>query len=303
MGNIVTSGQIPDFVAQDFMKIFDDGIKSETPVFDRIFNVLTSKHEFEKMSGATGLPLFVKKYPGKAKTGYGAIKQKFDKTFTHDTLALYSKMAKEPMDDDTSGQLRKVPQKMAISAIQTIETEAATVIDRAQNGSYLGPDGKSLLATDHPRSDGGSWSNRPAVDSDISVTVLETELAAMRGTVDDYGNPLRLMPVLLLGGSEQEFIFKQLLINADKAGTANRDINAIKDRGLKYLLDDYITDPDLWMLLTDKEKRQLIFFWREKINQKVGVASDTSDAIIHEARMRFSKGWVSAYGHHGSIGA
>ena len=299
---IIIRSQIPDLVSQDFLKIFDDSLKSKPPVFSNIYDVQSSKHKYEKISGVTGLPLLAAKDEG-AEPGNGSLKQKYDKEYLHTTYALTTRITREAFDDDLSGQLRKIPMLQAVSARETVENTAAAVFDRSQNGSYLGPDGKVLCATDHPRADGGTWSNRPSSNADLGVTVLEAALSAMRRTVDDYGNPMGTMPDMLLLPPEGEWQAIQLLKNAEKSNTASRDINAIKTRGLAYLIWDNLTDDDSWYILTPKQQRQLIFFWREKIGTSVYSAPDNTLDAVHQVRCRFSLGWVDARGIYGSIGA
>ena len=296
-------GAIPDLISQDFSKIFDDSVKAESPIYDKIFKLGTSTHKYEKMSGATGLPLHTVKEEG-ADAGSGDLKQKYDKTFTHTTYAMISRITKEAFDDDLSGQLKKIPKLQGISARQTIETLAAQIFDRSQTAAYTGPDGKVLCATDHPRAgDGGTWSNRPTTNVDLSVSAAEDAVIAIKNTEDDWGNPMHLMPRILYIPIENINTAIQLTKNQDKAGTANRDVNALMKQGLiGYIVGEYLTDADSWYYLTDPADRQLMFLWREKINEKTYGAPDNTDDAIFRSRFRISLGWVSARGIYGSVG-
>ncbi|MCD6448890.1 MAG: Mu-like prophage major head subunit gpT family protein [Thermotogaceae bacterium] len=301
----VNKSSIAYLISKDYDKIFLDNFQAEETVFDKIFNVVNSQDAYNRFAGFTGIGLIPKKEEG-VNANFDEPKQKYSKTFTPVTYSLGVRITKEAFDDDKSGHLRKIPAMLASSARATLETYCAQIFDRSQNSSYLGADGKVLCATDHPlygSSSTTSFSNRPTNNVDLSVSALEAAIAAMRTTPNDQGIPTALRPKYLLVHPSNWATVIQLLKNPEKAGTANRDINAIKEVGLVPIIWDYLTDTDQWYILTEKQYHQLMAIMREKINTKSYEAPDNTDDAIYRVRFRFAVGWVSPLGVYGSIGA
>ena len=284
-----------------YSKLYQDGVMNVEPQFDQVFDVLTSKQAYEKRGGLTGFGLIPRKMPGANATEL-TMAQKDSTTFTHKTYSAYARIEKEVADDDLSGELNKIPTLLGISARETIELLTAGFVDLFQTNTAA--DGQAIISTSHVRKgDGGVWSNRPATNAALSVTSLEAGLTLMRQTVDDWGNPKPLFPSMLLIPGMNEFTSIQLLKNMEKSGTTNRDINAIRERGLKSVIWDYLQLSGSWYLMTPPTERQLLFYWREKINGKTVAAPDTTDDALFMSRFRCSFDIVSAYGIVGSYGS
>lgn len=296
----VLSNNIADLLDPSFRAIFFKTLEVD-PKYNKIFNVMPSKMKAEKLSGISGFGLPATKNQGAAIT-YDDPIQKYDKTFTHTTYALGFRVAAEAYDDDLSGSLAKMPKELAKSCMAGKETIHAQHFDRSQNGSYTGADGKVLCATDHPLVGGGTQSNRPSTNTDLAVTILEDAITAMRTTVNDRGIVQPIKPRLLIIPPALLWTAKQLLVNDDKAGTTNRDINAIKDEGLQYMIWDYITDTDSWYLLADSDSHGLVSFTRKAITLDSDTDFDTKDGKF-SSDYRDSSGWIDFRGIYGSVGA
>jgi len=119
------------------------------------------------------------------------MKQKYDKTFTHDTFAVATRITNENYSDDLSGSFKKIPALLGKSVNDTVETECALMFDRSQNSSYTALMLKVLCATDHPLLGGGTFSNRPATNVDLTLSGLEDRFVAMGAVVDDNNVPMR----------------------------------------------------------------------------------------------------------------
>jgi hypothetical protein len=123
----------------------------------------------------------------------------------------------------------------------------------------------------------------------------------MKLTKNDQGIPTGIRPKWLLATPSDWATVIQLLKNQEKAGTANRDTNAIKTLGLTPILLDYATSTTAWALLADKSEHQLMLVMREPISTKSYPAPDNTDDAIYRVRFRKVEGWVSALGFYGSI--
>ena len=304
MATVNKSG-ISYLISKDYDKIFYDNFMAETPQFNEIMNIIPSKDSYNKFAGFTGTGLVPKKTEG-VNAIFATPSQKFAKTFTPDTFSLGIRITKEAFDDDRSGNLRKCPEMLGKSARATIETDIAVMLlDRMQTAAYTGGDGKVLSATDHPlygSSSTTTYSNRPTTNVDLSVSAIEAAIPALRSTVNDDGIPTGLRAKYLVCHPDNWATVIQLLQNQEKAGTANRDTNAIKTLGLIPILLDYATDTDAWAIITAKSDHQLMLVMREAVNTKSYPAPDNTDDAIYRVRFRKTEGWVSALGFYGSAG-
>lgn len=291
-------------ISKDYEKIFLDNFMASDAQFKDVFNVINSKDSYNKFAGFIGLGLVPKKTEG-INAIFDTPKQKFPKTFTPDTFSLGIRITKEAFDDDKSGILRQIPAMLGESSRVTIETDCAAILDRSQNGDYLGGDGKVLCATDHPlygSSSTTTFSNRPTTNVDLSISAIEAAIPALRTTKNDQGIATGLMGKYLVCHPDNWATLIQLLENQDKAGTANRDSNAIKTLGLTPIMLDHMTDTDAWFIITEKAKHQLMLVMREAISTKSYPAPDNTDDAIFRVRFRKTEGWVSSLGLYGSVG-
>ena len=142
---------------------------------------------------------------------------------------------------------------LAQSLVETKETLAANVLNRAFNGAYAGGDGKSLVATDHPIIN-GTFSNQLSTAAALSQTSLEQILIQVRNAVDNNGKRIRLNPTKLVVSPSNVFQAEVLLKSVLRAGTGNNDINPVKSMGL---LDggqanlSRLTSTTAWWVQTD----------------------------------------------------
>ncbi len=142
----------------------------------------------------------------------------------------------------------------------------------------------------------------PAVAADLTVSSLQAAINAIEDATDDNGIVLSLKPKTLLVPTVLKWTAKELLKSKNKPGTADNDVNALEDEELGYMTWPYLTDPDAWFLLTDKEEHELNFFWRRKLDTDDDADFDTGD-LKFKATMRFSVKWTDYRGVYGSPGA
>lgn len=286
-----------------FSKIYLDKIKSYEPVFDKLFDVLTSEQQFEYRGNMTATGLLSKKTEGMDASELKVF-QKYSKQFIHTYYSGYVRLTEEAAADDLSGNLKKLPAILADSTKMTIELVAANFWDTSASTNQA--DGVPLLSAAHPLVGIGSTAgtNTPAVASTaLGVTSMEAALAAMRQNTDDYGNPDPIFPTDMLIHGANEFMATQLFKNVDKAGTSNRDTNAIRRRGINTIINDYLTVTTQWYLLLPAAQRQQLFYWRKKITGQMKPAPDTTNDAIYQSGCRFSLGSIDYRGVYGSQGA
>jgi len=224
--------------------------------------------------------------------------------YNHETIALAFALTEEVMEDNLYEPLSKrLSKALARSMAHTKQVKAAAVYNNAFSGSYLGGDGVALLATNHPLQNGGTLSNKPAVDVDISETALEAACIQIAGWTDDKGIPAALVPKSLHIPRQSVFIVERILKSPARVGTADNDLNALSSTG-KFpggvFVNHRFTDTDAWFLRTDCPNG-LKHFNRVGIKTKMEGDFETGN-VRYKARERYSFGWSNPRALFGSSG-
>jgi phage major head subunit gpT-like protein len=298
----INSSTIVDALDANLNEMFQDGLKSWGNEFEKIFNVLTSDKQSEKDSYESGFGSMPQKNEGVSAT-YDVILPGIKKVYTHATYALGYEITEEAVEDNlrTPETFNKLPQALNRAGQETVEVTAANVFN---NGfSTTGFDGKALFATDHPNLGGGTQSNTPSTQADLSVTSLTAGLTAIEGFTDERGLKRPTKAVMLAVPVNSWNIAEELLKSEYKPYTANNEVNAIQAKDLRYFVWHYLTDTDAWFLLSEKSEHMLKFFWRVKLGALRRGTDFDSTNLKHLARMRFSVGYSHWMGTYGSSGA
>ena len=191
---------------------------------------------------------------------------------------------------------------LAQSLIETKETLAANILNRAFNSAYAGGDGKELVATDHPIAN-GTFSNKLTTAANLSQTSLEQLLIQIRNAVDNNGKRIRLTPKKIVAGPSNVFQAEVLLKSALRAGTADNDINPVKSMGL--LADGQanlsrITSTTAWWIQTDAPEG-LKLAMRRGLEKSMEGDFET-DSMRYKATERYNFGWTDPRGIYGTPG-
>lgn len=142
---------------------------------------------------------------------------------------------------------------LAQSMIETKETLAANIINRAFNAAYVFGDGQPLISLTHPIVT-GVFSNQLTTAAALSQTSAEQMLVQIRNAVDNNGKRIKLMPKKFVTGPSNIFQAEVILKSVLRTGAANNDINPIKSMGL--LADGQanlsrITSTTMWGIQTN----------------------------------------------------
>ena len=191
---------------------------------------------------------------------------------------------------------------LAQSLVETKETLAANVLNRAFNGAYVGGDGKSLVATDHPIMS-GTFSNQLSTAAALSQTSLEQILIQVRNAVDNNGKRIRLNPTKLVVSPSNVFQAEVLLKSVLRTGTGNNDINPVKSMGL---LDggqanlSRLTSTTAWWVETDAPEG-LKLMMRRSLEKSMEGDFET-DSMRFKSTERYDLGWTDPRAVYGTPG-
>jgi len=303
--------QFPDLFLTTMLPALDDVIFNRfdrlPPCYSKVFKMMTSGRSIEQTSEIAGLSTFGI-VPEGQNVRYDESVPGFNKTYTHTQYGLGFRISRVMVDDDKFSIITKLASDLGRSAKETVELDAVSDFNNGFSGSYLGPDGKALFATDHPLvKSGGTQTNTLAVAADLDISSLELALTDFRLMKDPTGKRIRVKPERLIIPAQLEFVASEILFGNMRSDTANHTINAFKNRVGITAFDDvdiweYLSDPDAWFISAAKEDIDLRFYWREKFNTIHDVDFD-SRSIKTAGWMRFSHGWSSPFGLYGSPGA
>jgi len=211
-------------------------------------------------------------------------------------FALGYKVTDEMLKHELYGMIEKLEKGLMKSLLDGQETVAANLLNGAfgttnSNGyKSTGFDTLQLCSTAHTRLDGGATQrNRPSSDADISVTALQAAITDFENWKDDRGRPAMIRPRLVIISPEDKFTARELLGSEYKPGTANNEINALKEEGLSFMVSHYKTDSVAWFLLGDKH--DLNFIWEEKPRQ--GMEEDFDSEVI---KRKAVQGFICGHG-------
>ncbi len=177
---------------------------------------------------------------------------------------------------------------LAQSQIETKETVLANVLNRAFNASYPGGDGVSLSSNAHPMVT-GTFSNILATPAALSQTSLEQLLVQIRQATDARGKKINLTPRALVVSPANVFQADVLLNNPLRAGTANNDLNPV--RNMNLLQDGQknmsrLTSNTAWWVKTGVEKGLML------VNRRPLEKSMEGDFETDSSRYKCTSRWI-----------
>jgi hypothetical protein len=206
-------------------------------------------------------------------------------------------------DSEHVSQGKIYSKHLAQSLIETKETVAANVINRMTNASYLGGDGKALIATDHPIV-GGTFSNRLTTDAALSQTAVEQLLIQIRNAVDNSGKRINISADTLIISPSNMFQAEVILKSTLKSGSANNDVNAVKSMGLisGTKVISRLTSSTMWGITTSVNKDNgLKLIMRRKLERSMEGDFET-DSMRYKATERYAVGWTDPRGFFATPG-
>ena len=239
-----------------------------------------------------------------AGVAYDQAQEVYTARYTHETIALAFSLTEEAVEDNLYDRLSaRYTKALARSMAQTKQIKAAAVLNGAFTTS-IGGDGVVLCATNHPTLQGPNLSNTLATAADLSETSLEQALIDIQAFTDERGLKIAVQGLKLIIPKELQFTADRILKSTLRVGTADNDINAIRNMGMVsqgYTVNNFLTDPDAFFIKTDAPNGMKMF---ERVSLKTGFEGDFDTGNVrYKARERYSFGFSDPRGIFGSPGA
>ena len=268
-----------------------------------IFETETSDRAFEEEVMLSGFGNARVKSEG-GSIIYDNSTETFTARYTHETIALGFAITEEAVEDNLYDRISaRYTKALARSMANTKQVKAANVLNNAFDPNFTGGDGKELCATDHPLV-AGTLSNELATAADLNETSLEQALIDIAAFTDERGLLISTQGRKLIIPSELQFVADRLMASANRVGTADNDINALRNMGMipeGYTVNHYLVDNDAFFIKTDIPNGFKLF-QRSPIRTSMEGDFDTGN-VRYKARERYSFGFSDPRCVFGSPGA
>ena len=299
----ISRNQLVKELEQGLNALFGLEYKNYENEHAEIYDTESSDRAFEEEVMLSGFAEAPVKTEG-AGVSYDAAQEVFTARYTHETIALAFSLTEEAVEDNLYDKLSgRYTKALARSMATTKQIKAAAILNGAFTTS-TGGDGVVLCSTAHPTVSGPNLSNTLSTAADLSETSLEQSLIDIAGFTDERGLKIAVQGLKLIIPKELQFTADRILKSTLRVGTADNDINAVRNMGMVpqgYAVNHYLTDPDAFFIKTDAPNGMKMF-------QRVGISTgfegdfDTGN-VRYKARERYSFGFSDPRGIYGSPGA
>ena len=272
---------------------------------EAIYTTETSDRAFEEEVMLSGFANAQVKPEGSGVT-FDNAQETFTARYTHETVALAFAITEEAIEDNLYDRLAsRYTKALARSMANTKQVKAVNPLIQGlpTTNNFDSGDGVSLFNTAHPTI-AGTVANTLATQADLNETSLEQSLIDIAAFTDERGLKIAAKGVKMIIPSELQFTAERLMKSANRVGTADNDINAIKSMGMipqGYVVNNYLTDPNAFYIITDVPNG-MKYFVRSPIATKMEGDFDTGN-VRYKARERYSFGVSDFRGIFASEGA
>ena len=274
-----------------------------------IFDTESSDRAFEEEVMLSGFGNAAVKPEGQG-VQFDDAQETFTARYTNETIALAFAITEEAIEDNLYDRLAsRYTKALARSMASTKNVKGAAVLNNGFNNTFAGGDGVALFGNDgagnttHPTL-AGTFRNQPAVAADCNETSLEQAMIDISALTDERGLKIAARGTKMVVPPQLQFVADRLLNTEGRTGTADNDINAIKNMGMisgGYVVNHYLTDPDAWFIKTDVPNG-LKHFSRSPIKTTMEGDFDTGN-VRYKARERYVFGFSDPRGIYGNPGA
>ena len=269
-----------------------------------IYETESSDRSFEEETKLSGFGTAPVKAEGSA-IAYDNAQEAWSTRYNHETIALGFSITEEAVEDNLYDSLSaRYTKSLARAMSYTKQVKAASVLNNGFNAAFAGGDGVALFSTAHPTVGGGTNSNTAAVQVDLNETSLEAAIIQIAAWTDERGLLIAAKPQKLIIPPALMFVADRLLKTEGRVGTADNDINALKQMGSipgGTTVNNFLTDTNAWFLTTDVPNG-LKHFVRTPMSTSMDGDFDTGN-VRYKARERYSFGWSDPLGMWGSSGS
>lgn len=256
-----------------------------------IFAIENSERSFEEEVKLAGFGAAPVKNEGQG-IAYDNGQEAFVARYEHITIAMGFAVTEEAIEDNLYASISaRYTKALAKSMAYTKQVRAAAILNNATSASFLYGDGQPLASTAHPLVNGAVNANRPITAADLNETSLEAAVIGIAAWTDERGLLVAGRPVKLIVPPALQFTATRLLQTELRVGTADNDLNALKNNGAipgGYKINNFLTNTSSWFLITDIADGLKHFV---RVPLKTGMDGDFETGNVRfKARERYSFG-------------
>ncbi len=271
----------------------------------QIFVTESSDRAFEEEVMLSGFGDAAVKPEGQG-VAFDTAQETYTARYTMETIALAFAITEEAIEDNLYDRLAsRYTKALARSMASTKNTKGAAILNTGFTGSGNPTygDGQVLLIAAHPTLS-GTQTNILSTASDLNETSLEQAMIDIAAFKDERGLKVAAKARKLIIPSALQFTAERLLKSQGRVGTADNDINALKNMNMipeGYVVNHYLSDTDAWFVTTDVPNG-LKHFDRAPLKTSMEGDFDTGN-VRYKARERYVFGASDWRGIFGTPGA
>jgi len=297
----MSTGSFPQDLRPGIRMWFGAAYKEYATMYDKLLDVKIPDdraYEEDVMMSALGLAQI--KTQG-AQVQYDSGIQLYSTQYPHIQYGLGFVITQEMMDDGIAlKHAQAFTENLKMNMLRTREIIAANVYNNAFSSSFLmsGGDGVCLGSSAHPTA-GANFSNVPTTAAQFSEAAVEQMVIDVMNYTDNRDQRIQVRPDKLIVGLNLQFQVERILKSILRAGTADNDINAVRNMGILpggVVVDPFLTSTTNWHVRTDQPG--LNYFNRKDITLSDDNEFDTENAKF-KGLMRLSVGWSDPRAYYG----
>jgi len=237
---------------------------------------------------------------------YDEAQETFTARYTMETIALAFAITEEAMEDNLYDRLSsRYTKALARSMANAKQVKAVVPLNNGLPGvaTFKTGDGVSLINASHPTIS-GTFSNTLSTAADLNETSLEQSLIDIAAFTDERGLKIAARGMKMVLHSNQQFTAERLMKSPGRVGTADNDINAVKNMGMLpqgFVVNHYLSDTDAFYIITDVPNG-MKYFNRAPLKTSMEGDFDTGN-VRYKARERYVFGCSDPRGIYASPGA
>ena len=272
---------------------------------EEIYSKESSDRAFEEEVMLSGFANADVKPEGQG-VSFDEAQETFTARYTHETVALAFAITEEAMEDNLYDRISsRYTKALARSMANAKQVKGAAPLNNGLPGvaTFKTGDGVSLINASHPTI-AGTFSNTLSTAADLNETSLEQAMIDIAAFTDERGLKIAARGMKMIIPSALQFTAERILKSPGRVGTADNDINALKNMGMipqGYRVNHYVTDTDAWYIITDVPNG-MKYFDRAPLKTAMEGDFDTGN-VRYKARERYSFGCSDPRGIYASPGA
>jgi hypothetical protein len=278
----------------------EEGDFAKNSLKKELYNVKTSKHYSESITGMTGIGDFV---ATDGAVPYDDFEEGYSKTFIHQVFQKGIEIKRETIDDARIIDMENQAGTITDAANRTMEKFVHAPFVNAKNTSFTlagksfeskGSDGLALAHATHPSKTGKGSNQSNIVSAALSVDALKTAEEAMIGFKTDIGEIGNFVPDTLFVPYALKDTAYEINYSLGKLNTANNNANPYQGK-YRILVSKWLDVMGLTAdcFLIDSKYMKKCLYWLDRVPLEIRSQKDFNTQNWQIAGyMRYSLGFT-----------